>query len=387
MSVPNTPRPAGAAHPQGGSHPQGGNRPQGSRPPVPRAHAAPARPFVPQKRSMLPFILICAGVLALGVVLQALLPNGFSLTGGAAGGGAVTAVAEIEASDTVQLNEVMTSNSRLFRDAAGRTPDWIEVRNASGEMVELEGWTLARSAEESHMFVFPQRTLAPGECVLVFADSTYEDGADGYHAPFSLKAAGDTLMLFNPAGVAVEAINIPALAQNTVYRRVDGGWEVSSRYTPGAENTEENYRAMTLTITPSDVVINEVMAGNTRTFADEDGRYWDYIELCNTSGADVDISGWYLSDDVADSMAWRVPEGTVVPANGYLLFYASGQDTLLHTNFRLSAEGEAAVLTNDKGQIVSIADYDILDADQAYSRRADGSYTTELAPSPGAANE
>ena len=381
MSVPNTPRPAGAAHPQGGSHPQG------DRPPVSRAHAAPARPFVPQKRSMLPFILICAGVLALGVVLQALLPNGFSLTGGAVGGGAVTAVAEIEASDTVQINEVMTSNSRLFRDAAGRTPDWVEVRNASSEMVELEGWTLARSAEESHMFIFPQRTLAPGECVLVFADSTYADGADGYHAPFSLKAAGDTLMLFNPAGVAVEAINIPALAQNTVYRRVDGGWEVSAQYTPGMENTEESYRAMTTAVTGSDVVVSEVMSGNTRTLAAEDGQYYDYIELVNLSGADVDISGWYLSDDAADTMAWRIPDGTVVPAGGYLLFYASGNDAGMHTNFRLSAEGEAAVLTNAKGQIVSIADYDILDPDQAFSRRADGSYTTDLAPTPGAANE
>lgn len=200
MSVPNTPRPAGAAHPQGG------------RPPVSRAHAAPARPFVPQKRSMLPFILICAGVLALGVALQALLPNGFSLTGGAVGGGAVTAVAEIEASDTVQLNEVMTSNGRLFRDAAGRTPDWIEVRNASGEMVELEGWTLARGAEESHMFVFPQRTLAPGECVLVFADSTYADGADGYHAPFSLKAAGDTLMASTATPAGLKSISVSPAA-------------------------------------------------------------------------------------------------------------------------------------------------------------------------------
>ena len=45
------------------------------------------------------------------------------------------------------------------------------------------------------------------------------------------------------------------------------------------------------------------------------------------------------------------------------------------------------MLTNDKGQIVSIADYDILDPDQAFSRRADGSYTTELVPTPGAANE
>ena len=368
MSVPNTPRPAGAG------------RPRQSRPAASRSRRAPRR------HTLLPFALCCVGALALGVILQALLPNGFVPRSAAGDKAAVAAVTEIEASDTVQLNEVMTANGRLFRDASGRTPDWIELRNASTEPVDLQGWTLARETGGNRAFVFPQRTLAPGECVLVFADPAYA-GGEAYCAPFSLKAAGDVLMLFNPAGVAVEAINIPALAQNTVYRRVDGGWEVSSRYTPGAENTEENYHAMTLAVTPSDVVINEVMAGNTRTLAAEDGQYYDYIELANTSGADVDISGWYLSDDAADNMAWRIPEGTVVPANGYLLFYASGQDTLLHTNFRLSAEGEAAVLTNDKGQIVSIADYDILDADQAYSRRADGSYTTELAPSPGAANE
>ena len=397
MSVPNMPpRPTGAGRPQGtrrppaqGARPQGaapgGYRPQPQRP-QPRPAAAPRQGGVPRRHPLLPFALACVCALVLGVVLQALLPNGFSLSGAPAGE-AVAAVAEIEASDTVQINEVMTANGRLFRDSAGRTPDWIEVRNASGEMVELEGWTLARGAEESHMFIFPQRTLAPGECVLVFADSTYEDGADGYHAPFSLKAAGDTLMLFNPAGVAVEAINIPALAQNTVYRRVDGGWEVSAQYTPGMENTEESYRAMTTAVTGSDVVVSEVMSGNTRTLAAEDGQYYDYIELVNLSGADVDISGWYLSDDAADTMAWRIPDGTVVPAGGYLLFYASGNDAGMHTNFRLSAEGEAAVLTNAKGQIVSIADYDILDPDQAFSRRADGSYTTDLAPTPGAANE
>ncbi len=387
MSVPNMPpRPAGSRPPMRG-RPQGaGSRPQAGQYHPRRPVAAPRQGHAPRRHTLLPFSLACACALALGVVLQALLPNGFSLAGDTEGG-AVAAVAEIEASDTVQINEVMTANGRLFRDAEGRTPDWIEVRNASSAPVELEGWTLARSAEEKHMFIFPQRTLEPGECVLVFADSTYADGADGYHAPFSLKAAGDTLMLFNPEGVAVEAINIPALAKNAVYRRVDGGWEVSAQFTPGMENTDQSYHAMTLAITPSDVVVNEVMSGNTRTLAAEDGQYYDYIELANLSGADVDISGWYLSDDAADSMAWRIPDGTAVPAGGYLLFYASGNDAGTHTNFRLSAEGEAAVLTNAKGQIVSIADYDILDPDQAFSRRADGSYTTELAPSPGAANE
>ncbi len=74
-------------------------------------------------------------------------------------------------------------------------------------------------------------------------------------------------------------------------------------------------------------------------------------------------------------MAWRIPDGTVIPANGYLLFYASGNNTGLHTSFRLAAEGEEAVLSNRLGQVLSIAEYDILDENQAYSRRADGSYT------------
>ena len=73
------------------------------------------------------------------------------------------------------------------------------------------------------------------------------------------------------------------------------------------------------------------MSGNTRTLAAEDGQYYDYIELVNLSGADVDISGWYLSDDAADTMAWRIPDGTVVPAGGYLLFYASGNDAGMRT--------------------------------------------------------
>ena len=164
---------------------------------------------------MLPFALCCAAALALGVVLQALMPNGFSLRG-ASGNAAVEAVAEIHASSTVQLNEIMSSNNRLFLDAAGNTPDWIELRNASDSAVDLAGWTLARNATESHMFVFPAQTLAPGECVLVFADSTYSDSADGYHAPFSLKAEGDTPSTYH------RLTRIPST----------GAWATFGRYPP-----------------------------------------------------------------------------------------------------------------------------------------------------------
>ena len=56
MSVPNTPRSTGAGHPRQ------------SRPAASRSRRAPRR------HTLLPFALCCVGALALGVILQVLLP-------------------------------------------------------------------------------------------------------------------------------------------------------------------------------------------------------------------------------------------------------------------------------------------------------------------------
>jgi hypothetical protein len=74
------------------------------------------------------------------------------------------------------------------------------------------------------------------------------------------------------------------------------------------------------------VVINEFMASNGLTRADEDGDYEDWIELYNTGGADVDLSGWGLSDNTGNPFKWRFPAGTTIEGGGYLLVWASGKD-------------------------------------------------------------
>lgn len=343
MAAPNTPRrPAPARGPA-------------TRPPRRRSPVGAA------------FWLLCALTLAAGVALQAWFPGGFVLGDGGGAGRSVSAVSEIHASSSVQLSEVMTSNDTLLRDARGETPDWLEVYNASDAPVDLAGWTLARNTGESHIFVFPQHVLEPGACALVFADSSYAAESGGeYHAPFSLRSEGDTLMLFNPSGTAVESINIPALERDQVYRCVDGVWEVSAQYTPGLANTEENYRSMCEVVLDSDVTISRVIADNVQALQAEDGRYYDYIELSNASDAAVDISGWYLSDDAQEPMLWRIPDGTTIPAGGTLGFWASELNEGLHTNFRLAREGEVVVLANRFGQLLDLVDYDILDEDQIW---------------------
>jgi hypothetical protein len=74
------------------------------------------------------------------------------------------------------------------------------------------------------------------------------------------------------------------------------------------------------------VVINEFMASNGVTWADEDGDFEDWIELYNPGDAAVDLSDWGLSDNAGNPSKWRFPAGTTIQARGFLSVWASGKD-------------------------------------------------------------
>ncbi|MCL4176448.1 MAG: lamin tail domain-containing protein [Verrucomicrobia bacterium] len=107
----------------------------------------------------------------------------------------------------------------------------------------------------------------------------------------------------------------------------------------------------------SPVAINEFMARNSRTLADEDGAYSDWIELRNVSTADVNLDGWFLTDARANLTKWRLP-ATTLPAGGYLVVFASGKDRAvagaeLHTNFALDGGGEYLGLVEPDGATIA----------------------------------
>jgi hypothetical protein len=73
------------------------------------------------------------------------------------------------------------------------------------------------------------------------------------------------------------------------------------------------------------VVINEVLASNLNTNADEDGDSSDWVELYNRGKSAVDLKGFGLSDDGAEPMKWRFPEVSMAPGS-YLLVWCSDKD-------------------------------------------------------------
>lgn len=366
-------------------------RPAASQGPAPNRQGGSRRPGVRLPYDFLRLVIIGAAVIALGAAGQFLWPNGFSIE---KAGGAVlasSAVSEIHGSGPVRLNELMSSNSSTTVDDKGQSSDWIEIMNVSGANVDLSGYALGKDENAANVFTFPGQILAPGECVLVYADSTLaEDAGAAYHAPFRLSSQGGSLMLFSPGGSAIDSVNFPALPSDTSYARQDpSSWAVSGKPTPGLANTDENYEALNTPRTDGGVEITEVVSSNTQYAADENGTYHDYFELHNVTGAAIDLSGWFVSDTAGRPTRWRLPDGFVLQAGEYRIVYASGLDradpSYPHANFGLSSEGESVVLADAQGRVVDQVEFGLLKADRAWLKGADGSWS-EGTPSPNAAN-
>jgi hypothetical protein len=122
------------------------------------------------------------------------------------------------------------------------------------------------------------------------------------------------------------------------------------------------------------VVVNEVMPVNSVTAADQNGEYDDWIELYNLSSSPVNLSGYYLSDNKKEPGKWKFPQGTNIAAKGYLIVWADNDttETGLHANFKLSSEGEDAVISNPEKTILDKVSFPAQSLELSWSRVPNG---------------
>ena len=139
-----------------------------------------------------------------------------------------------------------------------------------------------------------------------------------------------------------------------------------------------------------DLVINEAIASNA-SFLDEDGDSSDWLEIYNRSNAPVDLNGWTLSDDTEQPDQWTFPNITLA-AGDYMVVWASDEDRTdpeapLHTNFKLSTNGETVALYDSTGrQVHELTIENTLTDISVGLSRASGDLAYYATPTPGAAN-
>jgi hypothetical protein len=157
--------------------------------------------------------------------------------------------------------------------------------------------------------------------------------------------------------------NIPM----TIFARTSKGYRFSHFSVNGSEIGDETY-----TFVPEDgmdiravfvedslspvagIVINEVVRSGKHKIPDEDGENQDWIELYNTTGNVIDLSGKYLSDNEKDLTKWQFPNLSIRPG-GFIVVFASGKDRKdasrnLHANFKLSLD--PVIITDTDGKTI-----------------------------------
>ena len=139
-----------------------------------------------------------------------------------------------------------------------------------------------------------------------------------------------------------------------------------------------------------DIIITEVQAANTRTVADDQGSYSDWIELHNPTDTPVSLAGYTLTDDPDEPDKWRLPLITLAPGD-FLLVWASGADRMRaegwHTNFRLSRGGEYVGLFGPDGHVVDAVEFGEQQANVSWGRLpGSDQWVAFPRPTPRAAN-
>jgi hypothetical protein len=146
------------------------------------------------------------------------------------------------------------------------------------------------------------------------------------------------------------------------------------------------------------IYINEFLASNVTIDADivDFDDYSDWIELYNAKEVDVNIIGYYITDDLDVPYKWQFTESTIIPAGGFLRVWADGYDInpgrtrtrpyqdqngdpiyfttkYHHLNFNLSRAGETIGLFGSDSILVDSVTFSLQQRDVSMGRKPDGS--------------
>jgi len=170
------------------------------------------------------------------------------------------------ASETPNLviNEWMAANRTTRIDPAdGQFEDWLELHNSESEPINLAGYTLTDDLNLPNRWTFPPDTIIEsGGYLLVWLDGDLEqqDPVNGqWHASFSLSNSGESISLFTPEGVRVDAVEFGPQDDDLSMGRTPDGTRVPpvclSSATPGSANRPEcPFRILEITLSSPESV-------------------------------------------------------------------------------------------------------------------------------------
>lgn len=308
----------------------------------------------------------------------------------------------------IVINEIMASNESTICDGDGEYPDWIELYNNGTQTINLKGYGISDDSEEKFKWIFPAIYLEPGAHQLIFASDkdrvqvtnhweTVIDEGDNFKYRVNDSKASDTWRELNfddsgwnsgPTGIGYgDNDDKTIIPEGTIsfYTRsefnIDNSHEMNSAffhiyyddafvaYLNGTEIARANITGDNPSFdqtadgaTDQEGVLHEFPIDNVQELL-VDGENVLAVQVHNHSSTSSDMSfipfltfGMQTAPDN--------PRGTPE--------ILSFNDTFLHTNFKIAADGETLTLVDSTGSMQDQVETGALDPDISYGRKPDG---------------
>ncbi len=288
----------------------------------------------------------------------------------------------------VCLSEVMASNIS-YPDAYGHYTDLVEIHNTGSEIIDISGYSMSDDASKIG-FVFPEDTLIEpyGYAVVWLGD----EGETGFYGNFSLSKSGnEILVLKNETGDVIDYIQTLPMEEDQVMILAGDRWVLSPYATPGYPNTEDGFSMWLHSMGYSEnaLIISEFMPANKTVLPDPEGEFRDWIEITNTSDEEMDLTGWFLSDNEENTTKYALPDLILGPGEFLLLYCGDGgeKEGVYYTGFNLSSKGEMIVLTGPGGIQGDKVIFGEAKTDRSYQRdQSTGEFIETIYATPGLPN-
>lgn len=239
--------------------------------------------------------------------------------------------------------------------------EFVELKNVGTETINLTMASFTNGID----FTFPSMELAAGGYILV-AQSPAELEAAAPTIPAGVEILGPYTGRLNDGGEKIHLVDAIGRTihefdyKDDWYELTDGlGYSLTVVYPadtdPDKWNQKSGWRSSLsqggtpgyadTALAPDSIVINEVLAHS-------HGNEPDWIELYNTTEQEINIGGWFLTDDDSDPnkiRKYHIPDNTTIKAGRYKVFIQDesfGDPTPDGTNipFGLSEGGETVYL-------------------------------------------
>ena len=314
----------------------------------------------------------------------------------------------------VVINELMASNSSTISDEDGDYSDWIELYNPLSENIDLTEYGLSDDPSNPFKWIFPAVTLSPLNHLLIFASDKdrrkyikhweavitwgdiwkYKLGTSEPPANWKNLGFNDQTWQSGPSGFGYgdddDSTLVPTSIHTIYIRKTFSVEDVNNvetavlhadyddafvAYLNGVEITRANIG--TVNVPPAynqfaftyvePILVNggrpePIVISNIQSLL-QNGENVLAIQVHNSSTTSSDLT---LIPFLTLGMS-------VIPSNPRAVHpILLLPNKYLHTNFKLSADGESLVITNPQGNLIDQISFSTLRSDVSYGRQPDG---------------